>query len=139
MSQAQVSSSFAEAGEQVKMRRRLGVSETPVTTKGPAMVNDCRCGSAMNPGTPALISTIDCSTWRNSSSVGPSNFAMNAADTRCGPALTGMRGVVRLTFVSGVFGSILKRAARAPSIETSISCPCRLSGRLCPYSVSRKS
>src|SRR6266540_5155621 len=102
ISYAHGSSAFGDCGVQVKIRRRLGVSDTLVTVNGTAIVIDCRCGSAINPGTPALMSTIDCSPCRNASSVGPSNLAMKAADTRCGPALTAILGVVRLYLVSGM-------------------------------------
>ena len=46
---AQTSSSFAFVGRHVKMRRRLTVSDTPVTAVGPRMVMSRMCGSVVEP------------------------------------------------------------------------------------------
>ena len=39
----------AGAGLHVKIFRRLGVSETPVTLTGPAIASSCRCGAMVTP------------------------------------------------------------------------------------------
>ena len=54
ISVAHAASSAAEVGRQLKMRRRLGVSDTPVTLNGPATANSRRCGSVVMPN-PAPI------------------------------------------------------------------------------------
>ena len=89
ISVAHAASSAGVVGRQVKMRRRLGVSETPVTCVGPVTANSRRCGSAVTPNvSPMLVSASVCSIGATRSSTGPSARWMNAADTRCGPALT---------------------------------------------------
>ena len=63
----------AHGGSSSRRRRRAGedlaaarrVRHAGHDVNGPATVIDCRCGSAIRPGTPALMSIIDCSTWRN--------------------------------------------------------------------------
>ena len=85
MSAAQADSSGALVGRQVKILRRLSVSETPVTAIGPATVKSRRCVSAVVPNTsPMLVSASVCSIGMIKSSAGPSNRCTNAADTRCG-------------------------------------------------------
>ena len=50
-------SSPAEVGRQVKILRRLGVAETPVTRCGPTMLRSLRCGSVVMPSaTPICVS-----------------------------------------------------------------------------------
>ena len=46
---AQAVSSEGSVGRQVKMARRLAVSDTPVGLKGPPMTRSRRCGSASSP------------------------------------------------------------------------------------------
>ena len=80
---------MAAVGRQLKMRRRLGDSDTPVTVIGPVTANSRRCGSAVIPKPlPIWLSAIVCSMGAIRSSTGASNREMNAAATRCGPALT---------------------------------------------------
>ena len=94
ISVAQAVSSAAVAGVQVRMWRRLGVSDTPEGCIGPTMVRVCRCGSVVMPGCrPTLTSRIVCSTSRTESSTAPSALLTNAAATRCGPAVTAIGGV----------------------------------------------
>ena len=84
---AQDSSSPADVGRHVKMAARLGVSDTPVTFVGPTTRKSRRCGSIVTPKLMLTSASVFSSGIRRSS-IGPSRFWMNAADTRCGPALT---------------------------------------------------
>ncbi len=94
ISVAHAVSSAGLVGVQVRMRRRLGVSDTPDGCIGPTMVIVCRWGSVVMPGCkPTLTSRIVCSTRRTESSTAPSALATNAAATRCGPAVTAIGGV----------------------------------------------
>ena len=87
---AQGISSAADSGRQENTRRRLGVSETPVTVWGPRIANSRRCGSVVTPETPLpiCVSARVCSTGASRSSNGASDWTRNAAETRCGPAFT---------------------------------------------------
>ena len=86
---AQAVSSDGCVGRQVKMRRRLGESEMPVTLMGPVMANSRRCGSAVMPKPlPIWLSAIVCSIGAIRSSTGASKRDTNAAEMRCGPART---------------------------------------------------
>ena len=49
MPRAQTISCGAVDGWQVKIRRRLGVSETPVAVSGPVIAMSRRCGSVVKP------------------------------------------------------------------------------------------
>ena len=46
---AHAASSLGDVGRHVKILRRLGVSETPVTLNGPVMLKSRRCGSIVIP------------------------------------------------------------------------------------------
>ena len=81
------SSSAADVGRQVKILARLGVSDTPVTLVGPTTRKSRMCGSIVMPKL-MLTSASVFSSGVSRSSIGPSMFWMNAAETRCGPALT---------------------------------------------------
>ena len=72
MSAAHVSSSFELVGRQVKIIRRLTVSDTPVTFDGPRMVRSRMCGSAVTPKV-MLTSASVFSSGTSRSSSGPSN------------------------------------------------------------------
>ena len=87
MESAQDSSSAAVVGRHVKILARLGVSDTPVTFVGPTTRKSRMCGSIVTPKL-MLTSANVFSRGVSKSSIGPSMFWMNAADTRCGPALT---------------------------------------------------
>ncbi len=124
ISPAQVGSSAAEVGRQVKMRRRLTESETPVTAYGPLTVMSRRCGSSVTPKL-MLTSASVFSVGIRASSIGASNFWMNAADTLCGPAVTWMRAVFGSRLLAGS-DSLMRSfsgitATRWPSMATSIS------------------
>ena len=91
-----MASSAAVVGRHVKIFRRLAVSDTPVTVWGPVMAKSRRCGSPVMPNvSPVLVSASVCSIGVMMSSIGPSANWTNAADTRCGPAVTWIGGVCR--------------------------------------------
>src|SRR5262244_2003959 len=96
---AQGSSSFAEAGRQMKIFSRLGVSLTPVALNGPLTPKSRTWGREVRPATePAEISPRVRPIGRRRSSYGPSVlfwFFKNAAEIRCGPAFTLIKGVLR--------------------------------------------
>ena len=127
MSAAQRDSSAALVGRQAKMRRRLSVSDTPVTDSGPSTVKSRRWVSAVVPNTsPMLVSASVCSIGMIKSSAGPSNRCTKAADRRCCPALMWTFGVCMvMPFGSCSFmrGLMSIRATRSPLIETSICSP----------------
>ena len=127
MSAAQADSSSAVVGRQVKILRRLSVSDTPVTLSGPLTVKSRKCVNAVVPNTsPMLVSARVCSIGMIRSSAGPSNRCTNTADTRCWPALMLTLGVcIVRPFGSCSFmrGLMSINATRSPSIETSICSP----------------
>ncbi len=111
----------------MKIRRRLTSFDTPVTWSGPVIVSIRRCGSVVTPAPPPMsVSAIVKRCGAIRSSIGPSHRFRKAADTRCGPAVTSMGGVVidspcgRSPLIFGLTG---KRATCPPSIETSIFPP----------------
>ncbi len=94
VSVAQPRSSSAAVGRQAKTRRRLGVSEMPVTFIGPAITRSWMCGAAVMPKpVPMRMSTSVWSIGIIRSSTGPTKRGTNAAAMRCGPALTWIGGV----------------------------------------------
>ena len=101
ISAAHASSSACAVGRHEKIFRRLGVSDTPVTSIGPCTMKSRRCGSMVMPQR-MLTSASVFSSGISRSSTGPSSFCTNAADTRCGPALMCTGGVTQLEAVLGI-------------------------------------
>ena len=120
---AQGRASSGVVGRQAKTRRRLGVSETPLTWYGPTMARSRRWGSVVTPyPSPIWVSARVWSTGRIRSSTGPSNRLRNAAVTRCGPASRWIESLVSrmpLGSDSVIQRSMLSSATRSPSIEIS--------------------
>ena len=56
---AQGRASLGAVGRQVKMRRRVGVSDTPVGLYGPVTTRSCRCGMFVMPDSdPICVSAM---------------------------------------------------------------------------------
>ena len=124
ISPAQPRASSGPAGRHVKMRARLGVSETPVTFCGPRIARSRRCGRLVKPYELAmLVLASDQSCGEITSWTGPSNCGTKTADTRWGPAVTWIGSVQRLTPFGSetcIQRSRSKSAACSPSIAISI-------------------
>src|ERR1043166_8130366 len=114
-----------DAGRQVKIARRTGVSDTPDGLYGPEMTRSRRCGKSENPYVVAIeVLASDHLSGEMRSCATPWNLGgMNAADTRCGPAVTRSASVD----IDTPFGSdaVMNRstassATRVPSIDISI-------------------
>ena len=139
---AHAASSAAIVGRQVKMRRRLTVSETPVTRCGPTTARLRRCGSVVMPtAMPISVSARVCSIGATRSLTGPSNRCRNAAVTRCGPAGTCTGAVFSDSPVVDSFirGLMSNSAARSPSIDTSICSPVAVLPNRMPSGSAKKS
>ena len=125
ISRAHAGSSAGVAGRQLITRSQAAVRVTPVISYGPPMVMSRRCGTPVIPYEyPIFLSASDHSWGDVRSSTGPSVTLRNAADTRCGPAVTGSGSVTTSTPPGScrcIHRSRGISATRAPSIETSIS------------------
>src|SRR5262245_41611118 len=125
---AQGFASLGDEGRHEKIFFRTGESEMPVDANGPVMTRSRRCGRRLKPYAVAFdVLTSDHLIGEIMSCTTPWNDGgMNAAETRCGPALTRTVSVVIVT----PFGSeaVMNRsmsstATRSPSIEISIFSP----------------
>src|ERR1051325_2262833 len=88
---AQGRASLGDVGRQVKMRRRLGVSDTPVGLNGPVTTKSEMCGTVVIPyWEPICVSAMLWPMGEMLSLTGPSKVRTNAAEMRCEPARTGM-------------------------------------------------
>ncbi len=125
VSVAQGRSSSAAVGRHPKTRLRLGVSEMPVTFIGPAMTRSWMCGAEVMPKpVPMRMSMRVWSIGIIRSSTGPTKRGTNAAETRCGPALTWMAGVSMtkpFSLASLMLATTSSRATRSPLTEISSS------------------
>ena len=106
------------------MRRRLGVSDTPVGLNGPVTANICTCDCVVIPACePICVSAMLCPIGAMLSFTGPSKVRMNAAVMRCGPARTEI-GLVRISMPFGsacdMPRSTSSTAIRSPFTEISI-------------------
>src|SRR5262245_20414501 len=117
-----------DVGRHVKIFLRTGESEMPVGENGPVTTRSRRCGTSVNPYAVLLdVLTSDHLIGEIMSCTTPWNAGgMNAADRRCGPAVTRTVSVIIVT----PFGSdaVMKRsmsstATRSPSMEISIFSP----------------
>ena len=105
------------------MRRRLGVSETPVTASGPWMVTSWMCGSAVTPNpVPMRVSISVESMGISRSSSGPAKCRGKTTAMRCGPAaiwIGGLSTVIAFWSASLIPACTSTTAARSPLIRIS--------------------
>ena len=128
MRDAQVCSSPGAVGRHVKILRRLGVSDTPVTRCGPTIARSFRCGSVVMPNDDADLRVGQRVIDRRDQVV---DRAFEPLEERGGHALRPgadvdrrrLRATCRRTS-SVMRGLTSSSAARSPSIETSICSPC---------------